>query len=79
LAGVVVAPAVASVLYGSIWTTLFGMTSAQLLAGGLVGGGPIGLVFAGLAVASGPSYSKTVPCIRRLILIKLSHEAEAKL
>jgi uncharacterized protein YaaW (UPF0174 family) len=79
LTGVLVAPVVATAIFGSLWTMLFGMSFAQLLAGGVLGGGPIGLVFAGLAVATGPSYKKTIPCIVRLIFIKVSHEAEEKL
>lgn len=79
LAGALVAPAVASIAFGSLWTMLFGMSFAHLVAGGIIGGGPIGLAIAGIAVATGPSYKKTIPCVIRLIFIKLSHEAEEQL
>ncbi len=79
LGGALVAQAVATAVFASLWTTLFGVTTAQMIAGGLLGGGPIGLIIAGVAVASGPSYRKTIPCVVRLIFIKLSYEAEKNL
>lgn len=77
--GALVAQAVATAVFASLWTTLFGVTTAQVFAGGLLGGGPIGLLVASAAVIAGPSYKKTIPCVVRLIFIKLSHEAEVKL
>ncbi len=79
LGGALVAPVVATAVFGSLWTMLFGMSLAQIIGGGILGGGPIGLVFAGVTVATGPSYKKTIPCVYRLILIKLSYEAEKNL
>ncbi len=79
LGGALVAPVVATAVFGGLWTMLFGLTTAQIVAGGLLGGGPIGLVFAGVAVATGPSYKKTIPCVVRLIFIKRSYEIEKSL
>jgi hypothetical protein len=79
LAGITIGPIVASAIFGSLWTWLFGLSLGQLILGGFAVGGPVGLVVAALMVASGPSYSKTIPAVTRLIQIRLSHEAEAKL
>lgn len=79
LSGITMGPIVASAIFGSLWTWLFGLSLGQLILGGFAVGGPAGIVVAALMVASGPSYSKTIPAVSRLILIRLSHEAEAKL
>jgi uncharacterized protein YaaW (UPF0174 family) len=79
LTGITMGPIVASVIFGSLWTWLAGLSLGQLVLGGFAVGGPIGVVVAALMVASGPSYSKTIPAVTRLILIRLSYEAEAKL
>lgn len=79
LTGVVIGPLVAVAVFGSLWTWLVGLTLRQLILGGLSGGGPVGLVAAALIVVTDASYSKTIPAVARLILIRLSHEAEAKL
>jgi len=79
LTGVIVGPIIASAIFGGLWTWLFGLTLGQLILGGFAGGGPVGLLIAISILAAGPSYSKAIPAVSRLILIRLSHEAEAKL
>jgi uncharacterized protein YaaW (UPF0174 family) len=79
LTGMLVGPIIASTLFGSLWTWLFGLSLRQLALGGLAGGGPAGLVISAAIIAAGPSYSKTIPAVVRLILIRLSYEAESKL
>lgn len=79
LTGVIVGPIIASAIFGGLWTWLFGLTLGQLILGGLAGGGPVGLLIAFSILAAGPSYTKTIPAVSRLVLIRLSHEAQAKL
>lgn len=79
LTGVVVGPLVTAAVFGSLWTWLAGLTLRQLALGTLAGGGPVGLVVAAATIVTGTSYSKTIPAVIRLILVRLSHEAEAKL
>jgi uncharacterized protein YaaW (UPF0174 family) len=75
LSGAALGPLIASLLFGSLWTTLFGMSVAQLVLGGVAVGGPVGIAVAAVAVATSPSYSKTIPAVYRLILIRRSAEA----
>lgn len=79
ITGIMVGPIIASAVFGGLWTWLFGLSLSQLILGGLAGGGPVGLLFAMAIIAAGPSYSKTIPAVTRLIMIRLSHEAESKL
>jgi uncharacterized protein YaaW (UPF0174 family) len=79
LTGLMAGPLIATALFGSLWTWLFGLSLGQLILGGFAVGGPVGLVAAALMAASGPSYSKTIPAVTRLILIRLSHDAESNL
>jgi uncharacterized protein YaaW (UPF0174 family) len=74
ISGVAFGPLIASLLFGGLWTALFGLTIAQLLLGGVAIGGPVGLVLATIAVVTGPSYSKTIPAVYRLIVIRQSFE-----
>ena len=70
LTGVALGPAVAALLYGGVWSAVFGFSLAQLLVSGLIVGGPVGIFAAGIAVVSAPSYSKTIPAVYRLIKIR---------
>jgi uncharacterized protein YaaW (UPF0174 family) len=79
LTGVIVGPIIASAIFGGFWTWLFGLSLGQLILGGVAGGGPVGLLIAFSIFAAGPSYTKTIPAVSRLILIRLSHEVQAKL
>lgn len=73
IAGIAAGPAMASTLFGGLWTWLFGMSVAKLALAGSVVGGPIAVAVAGAVLASGTSYSKTIPCVIRLILVRDSH------
>lgn len=75
ISGLAFGPLMASLLYSGIWTSIFGLTAAQVLVGGVALGGPVGVGLATIAVLSGPSYSKTIPTVYRLILIRRSAEA----
>jgi uncharacterized protein YaaW (UPF0174 family) len=79
LTGVTVGPLVATTIFGGAWTWLVGMSLGQLALGGLLAGGPAGVLVAGALVIGGTSYSKTIPAVIRLIMIRLSHDAEVKL
>lgn len=68
--GIALGPAIAALLYGSVWSALFGFSLAQLLVSGLTIGGPIGVLVAGIAAVSAPSYSKTIPAVHRLIKMR---------
>jgi uncharacterized protein YaaW (UPF0174 family) len=71
-------PVVANVLFGGLWTMIFGFSTGQLIVGGLFGGIPIAA--AGIvAVAATPNYKKTIRCVIHLINIRFSHDAESKL
>lgn len=70
LTGVALGPAIAALLYGGVWSAIFGFSLAQLLVSGLTIGGPIGVLAAGIAAVSAPSYSKTIPAVHRLIKIR---------
>ena len=70
LTGVALGPAVAALLYGGVWSAIFGFSLAQLLVSGLIVGGPVGIIAAGIALVSAPSYSKTIPAVYRLIKIR---------
>ena len=54
-------PTIAAAIFSGFWTWLFGLALGQILIGGLLGGGPIGVVVAGITIAAGPSYRKTIP------------------
>ncbi|MEP6482569.1 MAG: hypothetical protein ABJA94_11240 [Rhodoglobus sp.] len=75
ISGIAFGPLIASLLYSGLWTSIFGLTTAQVLLGGVALGGPVGIGLAAIAVLSGPSYSKTIPAVYRLILIRRSAEA----
>ena len=74
-AGVAIGPLIASLLFSGLWTSIFGLTAAQMLVGGVAVGGPVGIGLAGIAVVCGPSYGKTIPAVYRLILVRKSAEA----
>ena len=78
LTGVVGGPFLSAVVFGSLWTLLLGITP-HLLLSGFLAGGPAGIAVAAAAVTTGASYSKTIPAVTRLIVIRRSREAEAKL
>jgi len=71
-------PVVANVIFGGLWTMIFGFSTGQLIVGGLLGGIPIALAGVGV-MAAAPNYKKTIRCVIRLINIKFSHDAESKL
>ena len=79
LSGAALGPLVASMLFSSLWITLFGLSFAQVLVGGLTVGGPIGVAAAALAFVTGPSYSKTVPAVYRIIMIRKNADQKASL
>lgn len=79
LSGVALGHVVAVLLYGGIWTTLFGVSLVQLLLGGLAVGGPVGIAAATVLVLSSTSYSKTIPVVYRLIQIRKAAEVRAEL
>jgi uncharacterized protein YaaW (UPF0174 family) len=79
ISGVTLGPVVASLLFGGLWTTIFGLSVAQLVLGGIAAGGPAGLALAAVAIATSPSYSKTIPAVYRLTLIRRSAEARSSL
>lgn len=72
-------PVVAWAIFGGIWTWLFGLTLGQLLLGGLLVGGPAGVVIGTLSWLTGSSYSKTIPATVRLIHIRRCRVAEESL
>ena len=73
--GALAAPMVATMLFGGIGTWLLGLSAGQLVLGGLAGGGPLGLLVAGVAVAGAPSYRKLIPAVVRLITIRRSRDS----
>lgn len=79
ITGVLIGPIVAAAIFGSFWTWLFGLSIGQLILGGIAGGGPIGILVAGAIIATGTSYSKTIPAVTRLIVIRLDREAKDRL
>lgn len=79
LSGAAVGPLVASMLFGSLWTTLFGLSLAQVVLGGVLVGGPVGVAAATLAFVTSPSYSKTIPALYRIILIRKNADQKARL
>lgn len=79
LTGVMVAPVIATALFGGFWTWLIGMSLGQVILGGLAGGGPVGLVVAAAVVVGGPSHAKVIPAVVRLITIRQSRDAERDL
>ncbi len=79
LGGAVSATVVAKLLFGGFWTWLFGLSSLQLVLGGMAGGGPLGLAVAGALIANSPGYQKLIPAVVRLIAITHSRKAEASL
>jgi uncharacterized protein YaaW (UPF0174 family) len=76
LAGVLLGPAVTALLFSSFWTFLIGFTLGEVIIGGLIAGGPLGLILGPLVVLSGPSYRKTIPAVLRIIIIRKTREAE---
>jgi hypothetical protein len=79
LSGALLAGVVTPVLFGTIWTTLFGFSLAQLLIGGAAVGGPVALTAGVAALVTSTSYSKTIPAIYRLVQIRRSFEERGKL
>ena len=79
IAGAAIGPIVAMALFSTFWTWLVGLTLGEILIGGVLGGGPIGLLLGGLNFAISPSYSKTVPAVLRLVFIRQTRAAEAGL
>jgi len=79
ISGAVLGPVVAWALFSGFWTWLFGLSLGQLLAGGLVVGGPAGLLLGTLNFLAAPTKRKTIPTVLRLILIRKSRAAEAEL
>lgn len=79
ISGAAVGPFVAGVLFQSFWVWLTGLTLGQVIAGGVLGGGAVGVLVAALVVVGAPSYSKTIPATVRLILIRRSQQALADL
>ncbi|MBX7133935.1 MAG: hypothetical protein K1X67_14780 [Fimbriimonadaceae bacterium] len=77
ITGIAVGPLVAGMLFKGFWVWLTGLTVGQVIAGGVLGGGAVGVLVAALFVAGGPSYSKTIPATVRLILIRRSQQALA--
>ena len=69
-------PVVTAAIFGSIWTWFVGFSLWQSLLGGALVGGPVGITMAGLSVAAGPSYSKVIPAVVRLIYVRRSRKAE---
>jgi len=76
ITGAVLGPVAAAALFSGFWTWLFGLTLAQLLAGGLVVGGPAGLLVGTLSFLAGPTDRRTVPTVLRLIVVRKTREAE---
>ncbi|MEQ1735395.1 MAG: hypothetical protein ABL886_03060 [Rhodoglobus sp.] len=79
LTGAMVGPVVAAALFSGFWTWLFGLTVGQVLLGGLLVGGPAGLLLGGLHFLASPTDRRTVPTVLRLILVRKSREAEVEL
>lgn len=79
ISGVLIGPIVAAALFGSFWTWLFGLSVGQLVLGGIAGGGPVGILVAAAIIATGTSYSKTIPAVTRLIVIRRDREAKDRL
>jgi len=79
ISGAVLGPVVAWALFSGFWTWLFGLSFGQLLAGGLLVGGPAGLLLGTLNFLAAPTKRKTIPTVLRLILIRKSRAAEAEL
>lgn len=75
LTGALAASQVATMLFGGFWTWFLNLSAGQLILGGLAGGGPLGLLAAGVAVAGAPSYRKLIPAVVRLITIRQNHDA----
>lgn len=75
--GALAATPLAAVMFGGLWTWLFGFSLGQLLVGGLIAGGPVGIAVGGIIAISGPSYSKTIPSIVRIVSARKSREALA--
>jgi uncharacterized protein YaaW (UPF0174 family) len=79
VSGVLIGPFLATTLFGSFWTGLTGLSLGKLVVGRLVSGGPIGIAVGTAVVLMGPSYSKTIPAVTRLIIIRLNREAKDRL
>lgn len=79
LSGVLLAGVMAPVILGTLWTTLFGFTLAQMAIGGAIAGGPIGVAIGAATLITSPSYSKTIPAVYRLIQIRLSANERSQL
>ena len=79
ISGVVIGPIVAWALFGNAWAWVFGLGGGQLFLGGLLIGGPVSVLVAVTALLSGPSYSKSIPVVVRLIHIRRCRAAEAAL
>jgi uncharacterized protein YaaW (UPF0174 family) len=77
LTGSIASQLIARMLFGGLWTTIFGFSMANMLIGGVAVGGPVGVAVGALVVATGPSYSKTIPAVYRLIMIRENASARS--
>lgn len=79
LSGALLAGVITPMLLGTLWTTIFGFSLAQLALGGAAVGGPVALAVGAGILFTSPSYSKTIPAVYRLIQIRLSAEERNRL
>jgi len=79
ISGVLIGPVLAPILFGSFWTWLTSLSVGKFVLARILGGGPIGIAVGTAVVVMGPSYSKTIPAVTRLIIIRLDREAKDRL
>jgi uncharacterized protein YaaW (UPF0174 family) len=79
ITGTILGSVVANLIWGSLWTSFVGMSAVKTALGSVIGGGPIGVLAGAAFTIAGTSYSKTIPTVARLIMIRLSHESETQL
>ena len=77
ITGSVTSQLIANIFFGGLWTSIFGFSITQMLIGGVAVGGPVGIAVGALVVAAGPSYSKTIPAVYRLIMIRENAAAKS--
>jgi uncharacterized protein YaaW (UPF0174 family) len=79
VSGAALGPTVSIALFSSVLSSFFGLSLIQIVLGRVLVGGPVGILLSLLALLASPSYSKTIPAVCRIILIRKSADQKKSL